>query len=167
MKNSKQPPSRRYSDRPFPPYRYIPGETPHPEIDPKGHSYGRRPLPVSYLSPEKWRENAKYLYAVDLYNFHYWWEAHEAWETVWQTTQKIDDYGQFLQGLIQISAGMLKWHTRQEKGRKSLFKAGVERLRTLPGTTFMGLDLPKHLKKIEQFLATLDKSDYPFVELLI
>ena len=145
-----QPGFKRYSERPFPPYHYIPGLTPRPGPGPQ---------------PSRIDEQAEYLYAVDLYNFNYWWEAHEAWETVWQTTQKTDERGQFLQGLIQISAGMIKWWTGQEKGRKNLFDAGMERLRTIQEPIFMGLDVERHIQKIEQFLTTLKASDYPLIEL--
>ena len=89
--------------QPFPPYRHLPGVTPHPIRDPLGHSYGieeeenENPLP-----PEMWQQNEAYLHGVDLYNFSYWWEAHEAWEGLWH--QAEDTYRLFLQGLIQVSA---------------------------------------------------------------
>ena len=31
----------RYSTRPFPSYRFVPGKSPHPRRDPHGHSYGQ------------------------------------------------------------------------------------------------------------------------------
>jgi hypothetical protein len=33
----------RYTDRPFPAYRHVPGETPHPRRDARGHSHARNP----------------------------------------------------------------------------------------------------------------------------
>ena len=97
--------------KPFPPYRHIPGVTPHPIRDPRGHSYGIEEVhDAEPLPPELWQQNEDYLYGVDLYNFAYWWEAHEAWEGLWH--QAEDTYRLFLQGLIQISAAFIKYHTR-------------------------------------------------------
>ena len=86
MDTSKQPKPfepdwQRYCpQKPFPPYRHIPGVTPHPIRDPRGHSYGIEEVhDVDPLPPELWQQNEDYLYGVDLYNFAYWWEAHEAW----------------------------------------------------------------------------------------
>ena len=57
---------------------------PHPTQDERGHSYSRgEEAPALYFPPESWRENADYLYGVDLYNHGYLWEAHEAWEGLW------------------------------------------------------------------------------------
>ncbi len=44
----------RYSREPFPAYRFVPGEHPHPTRDPAGHSFGR-PEAVVPPSPETWR----------------------------------------------------------------------------------------------------------------
>ena len=93
--------------KPFPPYRHIPGVTPHPIRDPRGHSYGVEEVhDAEPLPPEFWRQNEDYLYGVDLYNFAYWWEAHEAWEGLWH--QAEGTYRLFLQGLIQVSAAFIK-----------------------------------------------------------
>ena len=75
-------------ERKFPPYRHIPGFTPHPVKDPRGHSYEKEHkrscnTTTLVLPPEKWQNNQQYLYGVDLFNFSYWWEAHEAWEEDW------------------------------------------------------------------------------------
>ncbi|MFG0251608.1 MAG: hypothetical protein ACF8NJ_01890, partial [Phycisphaerales bacterium JB038] len=39
-------PPARYTDLPFPPYRYLPGAYPHPTLDPQGHSYEAEPLRI-------------------------------------------------------------------------------------------------------------------------
>lgn len=147
------PKRQRYlPSRPFPPYRFIQGVTPHPHLDP------RSPPP---LAPGR----DEFLYAVDLYNFNYWWEAHESWELLWKTTARTDRAGQFFQGLIQISAGMIKWWIGNEEGMRQLFGEGDRRLRSIKEKTFMGLDLTTHLTKIERFLNQPAKGNYPFIEL--
>lgn len=101
----------RYSSVPFPPYRFQPGVDPHPTADPRGHSHraaGRPDAEIALVPPEAWKQSPDYLFGCDLYNHAYWWEAHEAWEGLWQLTDKRGLQGQFLQGLIQVSACHLK-----------------------------------------------------------
>ena len=146
------------SQRLFPPYRHVPGVTPHPINDPEGHSYGLEeagdePIPP----PEAWRENEDYLYGVDLYNFAYWWEAHEAWEGLWHEAE--DDYRLFLQGLIQVSASLIKYHTRQLRGLRSLSTAGRDKVRQVlrnledPTGIYVGINLNEFLTCLDTFFA--------------
>src|SRR3989441_5753773 len=73
----------RFTDRPFPAYRFIPGQSPHPRRDPHGHSYGQpEPTPPPFM-PEEWWDSEWYLYGIDLYNYGYWWECHEVFEGLW------------------------------------------------------------------------------------
>src|SRR3989338_7998386 len=67
----------RYTQIKFPPYRFIPGENPHPTENPCGHSYGKKGLDIGLFVPADWRKNEQYLFGIDLYNYGYWWESHE------------------------------------------------------------------------------------------
>ncbi len=149
---------RYYPDIPFPPYRHIPGVTPHPIRDPNGHSYGIEEEPdINPLPPEKWRQNEAYLYGVDLYNFSYWWEAHEAWEGLWH--QAEDTYRLFLQGLIQVSASLIKYHMRMLRPLRTLSTAGRDKLRQVVvecgdvNGNYMGLNLPRFLETADAFFS--------------
>lgn len=102
----------RYSSRPFPPYRYVPGRAPHPTRDPEGHSFNKHPAPLEKFDPDGWAGCADYLYGIDLFNHRYWWEAHEALEQCWVAAGRESETGLFLQGLIQIAVACLK----QEQG---------------------------------------------------
>jgi uncharacterized protein len=70
-------------DRPFPPYAYAPGDTPHPTRDPRGHSYAAGFEIPERPDPEEWRACRDYLYGIDLFNHGFYWEAHEVWEGLW------------------------------------------------------------------------------------
>ena len=179
MTQPPQPPDanyQRYSAKALPPYTYIPGFNPHPQRDPKGHSYNQQSSsPLEYMPPEEWQKNQNYLYGVDLYNYAFWWESHEAWEEVWHTTDKDKHYGQFLQGLIQISAAFIKWHLHQSEGMTRLYEIGIGRLEFVQKDhgLFMGLDLNKHIEKLRQhFSPVLSQSNvwpnpvlnYPFIK---
>lgn len=153
----------RYTQRPLPSYRYVPTQNPHPVIDPKGHSYQKKEEKPDFLPPDLWMQNEFYLYGIDLFNGGFWWEAHEAWETVWMTTPKTDLTGQFLQGLIQFSAALLKLFSGSERGFQNLTRESLQRLNFCLGEleqkklrTFMGLDLATWLKKVGVFCACLE-----------
>ncbi len=169
----------RYSDIDFPPYRYLPTVNAHPRRDPQGHSYRKDEPKAPPLAPEDWKKNELYLYGVDLYNHAFWWEAHEAWEAVWHTTHKESDYGQYIQGLIQISASFIKWQIKEESGVLALYKRGSERLKHVQKThvQYMGLNLNEYLKELNRHFSWLDEpafqrnslpnlvQSYPFIQL--
>ncbi len=139
----------------FPPYRHVPGVTPHPNKDPQGHSYGLEENDGAIPPPEAWRENEDYLYGVDLYNFAYWWEAHEAWEGLWHQAEA--DYRLFLQGLIQVSAALIKYHMRMLRPLRTLSTAGRDKLRQVlrnldhPIGMYMGINMNEFLTCVDTF----------------
>lgn len=146
----------RYTRAPFPAYRYVPGRSPHPRRDPRGHSYGTlepRPTP---LDPAAWATSSLYLYGVDLHNFAYWWEAHEAFEALWQATDKGAPLGQTLQGVIQIAAGNLKRFMGAESAAQKLGARGLARLALAP-SPFLGLDVRGFEAEARAYLA-LDRA---------
>ena len=153
----------RYCDTPFPAYRFVPGRNPHPTTDPRGHSYqepGSISESISLMLPTEWAQSLDYLYGCDLYNHAYWLEAHEAWEGLWQLTDKTGIQGRFLQGLIQASACHLKRFVRQAKGVERLRRTSLGYLRAVvdhtTDATFMGLNLAAFVRDFEAYNDTCD-----------
>ena len=130
----------RYSTRSFPPYRFVPGRSPHPSRDPRGHSYGRAEHSPPALPPDRWAESESYLFGIDLHNFAYWWECHEELEQLWNAVGHATPQGQFLQGIIQVSAANLKYFMGSAVHAR-LAEEGLARLHGLPDR-FMGADVP-------------------------
>jgi hypothetical protein len=156
--------------RPFPPYAYLPGRDPHPTGDPRGHSFGRTEPPCCWLPPERWRDNADYLFGCDLYNAGFLWEAHEAWEGLWHASKHDPDQAEFLQGLIQCAAASLKVLMQQPRGLEQLAERGTERLALVQrhrGTRYMGLDLLSFVRDFRAFAASApdDPGGRPRIEL--
>lgn len=152
----------RYSQKTFPRYRHVPNATPHPVIDPKGHSFQKPEEKVPVLPPEKWMQIDSYLYGVDLFNHGFWWEAHEAWENVWMTTPKTDQEGMYLQGLIQFSAALLKLYGGSKRGFDNLWRESQKKLKACAQVLndskkrqFMGIDLQEWLERAEVFGSSL------------
>jgi uncharacterized protein len=122
-------------DAPLPPYSYVPGRFPHPTSDPAGHLYGK--LTDRPLSPDPvcWRESRAYLYGVDLFNFGYYWEAHEEWEGLWRACGRTGPTADFFRGLIKLAAAGVKVRQGVPAGvashaarAKAVFRIAAERL---------------------------------------
>ena len=157
----------RYTQRAFPPYRYLPfqsGSThPHPRSDPAGHSYGRQEDYLPGFMPADWRSCEAYLYGVDLFNHAYWWEAHEALEAIWLAAGRSSDCGRFVQGLIQLSAAQLKRFTGELRGARSLTQSSQEKLSAV-GEIYLGIKVAPLLADAWRCLEK-DRGEYPRIEL--
>lgn len=130
--------NERYSRRRLPAYRYVPGRTPHPVRDPLGHAHGAAEPPAE-IDPERWAECEPHLWAVDLFNAGYYWEAHEAWEGLWRAAGRRTETGRFLQGLIQLCAALVKHAMDAPRPALRLARRGSETLRSAAGPR-LGID---------------------------
>lgn len=155
--------------RAFPAYAYLPGIGVHPTQHPDGHSWGVEHH-AEHFPADLWRDNDDYLYGVDLYNHGYLWEAHEAWEGLWQIGGHDATQAKFLQALIQCSAAALKIAMEQPRGLERLAAAGTERLEQVAreaGPEFMGLDVLDFIAEFRDFAASDPQSadERPLLEL--
>jgi hypothetical protein len=130
----------RYSTRLFPFYRFVPGKSPHPRRDPKGHSYGQPESKLLAFPPEEWERSDAYLYGIDLYNYAYWWECHEVFECLWHAAGHDTEQGNFFEALIQLAAANLKRFLGNEQAAQNLARSGLTRLQNLP-ELYMGIDV--------------------------
>ncbi len=148
-------PPRTVPDVPFPPYTYIPGRHPHPISDPDGHSFGQElPTPVPPAN-DTWQSSREYLYGIDLFNYGYYWEAHEVWESLWHACGRRGVIADFYKGLIKLAAAGVK----AREGRPAGVQSHARRARELfectkeeAGPMLMGLavgDLDRCAAEIE------------------
>lgn len=123
--------------------------------------FGKSDVASEDWNAEGWRENELYLYGVDLFNLGYWWEAHAAWEVLWQTTGRREAAGGFLQGLIQVAAALVQHRAGRTDGARRLASKGLARLRALSGELgpaagnailYMGVDVHGFAAATERFL---------------
>ena len=142
----------RYSLRPFPSYRYVPGQTQHPRRYPFGHSYGNpEPTPRPF-PPNEWQASDDYRYGIDLYNFAYWWESHEIFEAFWHAAGRHSEQGNFFQGLIQLAAANLKRVMGKEAAAQNLTRAGITRLERC-ATPCMGVEVSLTIQALQEYLS--------------
>ena len=87
---------------------------------------------------------------LDLFNFGYYWEAHETWEQIWHAAGRSGPLADFIKGLIKLAAAGVKARERRPEGVRrhalraaELFSYVAETLP--PGqSSYMGLSLRKH-----------------------
>ncbi|WP_367226897.1 DUF309 domain-containing protein [Mesorhizobium sp.] len=92
-------------EKSFPPYAYLPGRLPHPVRDPAGHSYNSEATPPAAAAS---LDSDIFLWGVDLFNHGYYWEAHEAWEALWQVADRGGPLRMLFKALILLSAAGVK-----------------------------------------------------------
>jgi len=169
-------PPARWTDGALPPYRHVPGLTPHPLKHLGGHSYGggiwQSPEQLEF-DPEQWRESRSYLLGVDLFNRAYLWEAHEAWEEVWNAVERGSMPGRMVQGMIQVAAALLKLHMKVPGGAVGNYRKAsahfdwIERelnQRNVDPPSYLGVDLLAWRSAVEGYLAGRTRT-YPFLML--
>jgi hypothetical protein len=144
-------------ERELPPYSYVTGRYPHPTRDPDGHSFGYRENKPRALDPEHWQESEEYLFGIDLFNHGYYWEAHEAWESLWLACGRTGATAEFLKGLIKLAAAGVKAREGRTEGVRRHARRATELLenvkRQQATTMFAGLDLEElleHARSTEQ-----------------
>ncbi len=149
----------------FPGYRYVPGVHPHPVRDPAGHSFGHGAPFGEHpgWQPRDWSHLRPWLWGVDLFNHFYFWEAHEAWESLWGEARKDSDPKLFLQGLIQIAAALLKVSLRSSDGAARLSTTGIEKLTLVSERTpmLMGLDVIETTTTMRTYFSPLTNGILP------
>jgi hypothetical protein len=123
----------------LPAYHFVPGRSPHPRRDPRGHSYGKPEPRATVVDPEAWADCAIYLRGVELFNAGYWWESHEAFEALWRGAG-AGPTASFFQGLIQVAAAELKREMGNERAAGALYGRGLARLGAV-GSPFLGVDV--------------------------
>ena len=157
-------PPRFVPGEPFPAYAYVTGRFPHPTRDPRGHSFGHRPIEPPPLTTENWSSSQTYLFGCDLFNHGYYWEAHEVWEGLWQACGRRGTTADFLKGLIKLAAAGVKAREGRPLGvaRHAARATELFRLvcRQLNGLQYLGFqidwlvalagELPQHLIPIAQ-----------------
>ena len=98
-----------------------------------------------------WETCDEYLYGIDLFNHGYWWEAHEVFEEFWRAAGRGTLLGNFLQGLIQVAAALVKDAVGSKAAAQSLARSGCSKLRKMPGVV-LGVACNELASSVEAFL---------------
>jgi len=125
--------------QPLPAYAYVPGHgLPHPVNDPSGHLYGTQHAEEVFPSAAHFAASPAWLYAIDLFNGGYAWEAHEAWEAFWNALGRTTPEARCVQGLIHLAAAAVKIREGKPEGVSRHTRRACELLGGLKPACFGG-----------------------------
>ena len=107
--------------------------------------------------------------ALNLFNNHQWYEAHDAFEEIWNTVD--GDERQVIQGILQVSVSKFHLSKGNFNGATILLGEGLGRIKTRTKIN-LGIDLESFCLCLEdllmklQYKNTLDEKDKPFLKSL-
>ena len=109
------------------------------------------------------------LRAFNLFNNHEWYEAHDAFEEIWNSVD--GDERQVIQGILQVSVSQFHLSKGNLNGATILLGEGLGRIRTRTKIN-LGIDLESFCRCLEVLLRKLqckeilNEKDKPFLKLL-
>ena len=109
------------------------------------------------------------VFALNLFNEEKWYEAHDAFEDIWNNVD--GDERQVIQGILQVSVSQFHLTKGNLNGATILLGEGLGRIKTRTKID-LGIDLESFCKSLEdllrklQYKEKLNKNDKPFLILL-
>ncbi|MBX3171129.1 MAG: DUF309 domain-containing protein [Candidatus Eremiobacteraeota bacterium] len=101
-------------------------------------------VPVIFGDVGQWRRG------LSLFEAGEFWEAHEAWEELWQISHKLSCAGLVLRGLIQAAAACLKSRRGEERGVRILAARAARTLRSASCDRWNGVDLSRLCPQLDE-----------------
>jgi len=105
--------------------------------------------------------------ALSLFNNHKWYEAHDAFEEIWNSVN--GDERQVIQGILQVSVSQFHLSKGNLNGATILLGEGLGRIKTRTKIN-LGIDLESFCRCLEnllrklQYKEILNESDKPFLK---
>ncbi len=105
--------------------------------------------------------------ALNFFNNHQWYEAHDAFEEIWNTLD--GDERQVIQGILQVSVSQFHLSKGNLNGATILLGEGLGRIKTRTNIN-LGIDLESFCQSLEdllrklQFKEILNDNDKPFLK---
>ncbi len=106
-------------------------------------------------------------FALNLFNDQKWYEAHDAFEDIWNTVD--GDQRQVIQGILQVSVSQFHLSKGNLNGATILLGEGLGRIKTRTNIN-LGIDLESFSKCLEdllkklQYKEILNENDKPFLK---
>ena len=111
-----------------------------------------------------------FLTALNLFNTQKWYEAHDAFEDIWNTLD--GDERQVIQGILQVSVSQFHLSKGNLNGATILLGEGLGRIKNRTNIS-LGIDLQSFCKHLEELLKKLqyneklNEKDKPYLVRLV
>jgi len=119
------------------------------------------------LTSKKFKESLKE--AIDLFNKQKWYEAHDAFEDLWNDL--VGDERQIVQGILQVSVSQFHLNKGNLNGAMILLGEGLGRIKNRESED-LEIDLRLLCNKLESLLnklhtkTSLNQCDVPFIKII-
>ena len=119
------------------------------------------------LTSKKFKESLQE--AVDLFNNQKWYEAHDAFEDIWNDL--VGEERQIVQGILQVSVSQFHLNKGNLNGAMILIGEGLGRIRNRASED-LEIDLKQLCRSLESILSKLhsktplNQNDVPFLKKL-
>ena len=97
-----------------------------------------------------------FFYALNLFNNQKWYEAHDAFEDIWNTLD--GDERQIIQGILQVSVSQFHLSKGNLNGATILLGEGLGRIKNRTNIN-LGIDLESFCKCLEELLRKLQNRE--------
>ena len=107
-----------------------------------------------------------FLNALNLFNNREWYEAHDAFEDIWNTLD--GDERQIIQGILQVAVSQFHLSKGNINGATTLLGEGLGRIKNRTNIN-LGIDLESFCRSLEklliklQYKEELNESDKPYL----
>jgi len=119
---------------------------------------------------EDWLSNDTYLRGIELFDHGYYWEAHEAWEDLWNAAGRDGPIAELLSGLIKLAAAAIKLRQANPESANRLATQAANRFdevqAKLATVRVGGLDLD-HLRELACNAASETSEDHALPERVV
>ena len=108
-------------------------------------------------------------FALSLFNKEKWYEAHDAFEDIWNNVD--GDERQVIQGILQVSVSQFHLKKGNLNGATILLGEGLGRIKNRTNIN-LGIDLESFCECLEkllrklQYKETINENDKPFISLI-
>jgi hypothetical protein len=157
---------RFYPNMPLPKRRFLPGQgMEHPSKNWVAH-FGDATLLLHNTVIDATGQSTAFRYGADCYNEGFYWEAHELWESLWQSVKRKDEtLAAALKALIQFAAANVQllcqkpnsWDRIAARAIRTATEAGVHE------SNFLGINWPAFLSEWREVRAGALPQPVPIV----
>ena len=132
--------------------------------DPQGHSFGRPHSVPAAFDPEQPRTSVEFLFAIDLFNAGFYWEAHEGWEGLWIAAGRTGVQADFIKGLIKLAAAGVKAREGQRVGVERHARRAAELLQSVVERQSEGKTIYAGIVIDDLIRAAVSLTDQPIID---
>ena len=112
---------------------------------------GTAPAHAAWMPTTDWASDPALRYAADLFDYRFFWEAHEEWESMWHCCHPESRDRPVLQSLIQVAAAILQHHMGQIRSQTLLLERAKKRMAEQKIERHKGVGISELISATEAF----------------